>query len=79
VTPTPSNTPRPPQVYFYITRPGDTIESVAALFEIDPGDLIKANGLTSGTILTPGTVLVIPGGNQTPTPGPTPEGNDEDG
>lgn len=69
---TPTTTQKPPQVFYYITREGDTIESVAALFEIDPEDLMKANGLTENTPLTPGTVLVIPGGNQTPTPEPTP-------
>src|SRR5262249_53385081 len=68
-TPTPedSNAPtptgRPPQVYYYITRQGDTIQSVAALFDVSVRDLVKANGLTPNTPLAPGTVLVIPGGS----------------
>jgi LysM repeat protein len=70
-TPAPTKTPKPPQVYYYITREGDTIESVAALFELDPTDLMKANGLTPGTPLTPGSVLVIPGGAHAVTPTPT--------
>ena len=77
MTPTPSTTPKPPQVYYYITRQGDTIESVAALFEITPIDLMKANGLTAGTPLAPGTVLVIPGGTRTATPTPSPPPDDE--
>lgn len=77
VTPTPSTTPKPPQVYYYITRQGDTIESVAALFEITATDLMKANGLTAGTPLAPGTVLVIPGGTRTNTPTPSPPPDDE--
>ncbi|HVP05467.1 MAG TPA: transglycosylase domain-containing protein [Dehalococcoidia bacterium] len=70
-SPSPTATTKPPQVYYYITREGDTIESVAALFDILPSDLMKANGLTEGTELTPGTVLVIPGGVHPLSPTPT--------
>jgi membrane peptidoglycan carboxypeptidase len=80
-TPTPEPTPpegvtpeptKPPQIQYYITQEGDTIDSVAAQFNIKPSDLAKANGMTPGTPLSPGTVLVIPGGSQaTPSPPPS--------
>jgi membrane peptidoglycan carboxypeptidase len=73
-----SETPRPPQINYYITRQGDTIQSVAELFQISADDLMKANGLTPDTPLSPGTVLVIPGGLDTPTPEPTPEEEEGD-
>ena len=66
-------------MYYYITRQGDTIQSVAALFDVSVSDLVKANGLTANTPLAPGTVLVIPGGsgggndNGGDTPSPTSE------
>ena len=60
-TPTPVPTPTGPSVFYYTTREGDTITNVAFLFEIDPEDLAKANGITVDTPLVPGTVLVIPG------------------
>lgn len=70
-SPTPTSTTKPPQVYYYITRQGDTIDSVAELFGISADDLIKANGLGEGTPLEPGTVLVIPGGVRPVTPTPS--------
>ncbi len=75
-SPGPTSTPRGPRIRYYITRQGDTIESVADLFHIDAEDLMKANGLTEDTPLSPGTVLVIPGSGETPTPSPTPDTQD---
>jgi membrane peptidoglycan carboxypeptidase len=78
-TATPDATTKPPQVYYYITREGDTVESVAALFGVDEEDLIKANGLFAGVPLEPGTVLVIPGGSlASPTPTEAPPGEEDD-
>jgi membrane peptidoglycan carboxypeptidase len=78
-TATPEATTKPPQVYYYITREGDTVESVAALFGVDEEDLIKANGLFAGVPLEPGTVLVIPGGpGASPTPTEAPPGDDDE-
>ena len=76
ITPTPQSTPVPsatskPKVYYYITRQGDTIESIAALFNVSVADLERANGIEPGTPLEAGTVLVIPGGNTLTTPTPS--------
>ncbi len=69
-TPVPTETPVPsptatattPSVFYYTVREGDTVQSVAALFEIKAEELAQANGITVDTVLEPGTVLVIPGG-----------------
>jgi membrane peptidoglycan carboxypeptidase len=65
-TPVATEVPTPeatgPTVSYYTTREGDTVSSVAAIFGIDPEDLAAANGISVDTPLTPGTVLVIPGG-----------------
>jgi LysM repeat protein len=55
-------TATPPSVFYYTTREGDTVQSVADLFGIKAQDLAQANGIGVGTTLEPGTVLVIPGG-----------------
>ena len=61
-TPTPAPTPTTPSVFYYTTREGDTVASVAAEFNVKPQHLAVLNGITVDTPLTPGTVLVIPGG-----------------
>jgi membrane peptidoglycan carboxypeptidase len=58
---TPAPTERP-EIFYYTARPGDTPQSVAALFGVDVEDLAKANGLDPNQPITPGIVLVIPGG-----------------
>lgn len=60
VTPTPTS--EPPEVFYYQARPGDTVRSVAEMFNVDVEDLAKANGITPDTPIEPGIVLVIPGG-----------------
>jgi membrane peptidoglycan carboxypeptidase len=65
-TPVPSTdatpTATPPSVFYYTTREGDTVQSVADLFGIKAQDLAQANGISVNTTLEPGTVLVIPAG-----------------
>jgi membrane peptidoglycan carboxypeptidase len=60
--PTPEPTATTPSVFYYTTREGDTVPSVAAAFGVNPTALAQLNGITVDTPLTPGTVLVIPGG-----------------
>jgi membrane peptidoglycan carboxypeptidase len=60
--PTEAPTPTTPSVFYYTTQAGDTVASVAAAFAVKPQDLAVLNGITVDTPLTPGTVLVIPGG-----------------
>jgi membrane peptidoglycan carboxypeptidase len=60
--PTPAPTATTPSVFYYTTQAGDTVPSVAAAFGVDPNELAVLNGITVDTPLTPGTVLVIPGG-----------------
>lgn len=43
----------------YITRPGDTVESVAWRYNLAPDELRARNRLTGGSILPPGMQLVI--------------------
>ncbi|MDO6459549.1 peptidoglycan DD-metalloendopeptidase family protein [Granulosicoccaceae sp. 1_MG-2023] len=43
----------------YITRPGDTVESVAWRYKLTPDELRARNRLTGGSILPPGMQLVI--------------------
>ena len=61
-TEAPTPEPTRPTVADYTTREGDTVTAVAGFFGVDPEELAKANGITVDTPLTPGTVLVIPGG-----------------
>lgn len=44
----------------YIVQPGDTIETIASTFSIDPAVLVAANGLEEAVHLTAQDVLVIP-------------------
>jgi soluble lytic murein transglycosylase-like protein len=44
----------------YHVRPGDTLTSVAALHDVDPGAVVQANALTPPFHLTAGHVLRIP-------------------
>ncbi len=46
-------------ISFYTVRSGDTVGSVATLFNITKGTLLSANNLQTGQALKPGQVLVI--------------------
>jgi membrane peptidoglycan carboxypeptidase len=60
--PTAAPTATPPSVFYYTTQAGDTVASVAAMFNVKPQELALLNGISVDTVLIPGTVLVIPGG-----------------
>jgi membrane peptidoglycan carboxypeptidase len=60
--PTAAPTATPPSVFYYTTQAGDTVASVAAMFNVKPQELALLNGISVDTVLMPGTVLVIPGG-----------------
>ncbi|HQL39430.1 MAG TPA: hypothetical protein PKV95_08140, partial [Anaerolineaceae bacterium] len=57
-TPSVSNTPRPPLLYY--TQSGDTMEGVAARFGVQPGEITSPKPLVGGGFLNPGQLLMIP-------------------
>ena len=62
----------------YPVEPGDTVESIAIRFNIDPSVILEKNDIPDPTKLQVGEVLIIPLGDVTPepqsqsTPTPTP-------
>jgi LysM repeat protein len=50
----------------YLVQPGDTLESVAAEFGVDPEAILRASWVTNPPLLTPGDVIIIPDPGQTP-------------
>ena len=64
-TPTPTPTPTPiftPRSVLYIVEEGDTLLSIAEQFGIALEELLDANGLTEGSVIQSGDVLIIPVG-----------------
>jgi LysM repeat protein len=58
----------------YVVQEGDTLESIAAAFAVDPADIVNANGLSpENPMINVGDVLVIPVTAQVTvtTPAPT--------
>jgi len=71
-TPTPTHTPRPTVfTVMYTVQPGDTLESIAAMFGVEPATILKASNLPPDSAIFPGLVLFIPAPSRTPTPMPT--------
>lgn len=59
----PAPPPEPPLVregVLYEVRPGDTLQSIATLFDVTPRDIARANGLVPPFRVTPGQLLRIP-------------------
>jgi LysM repeat protein len=54
--PTPSPTP-----FSYVVQAGDTLSSIAARFDVQPGTLIEVNSILDPNNLAVGTPLLIPG------------------
>ena len=59
----------------YIVQTGDTLASIARLYNITPGALAGLNGIVNAAQVQPGRVLVVPGpgnniGGRAPTPTP---------
>ena len=50
----------------YLVQPGETLESVAAEFGVDPEAILRASWVANPPSLTPGDVIVIPDPGQTP-------------
>jgi LysM repeat protein len=46
----------------YTLHEGEHPYCIARRFDVDPGELMSANGLTGGSIVSPGQVLTIPSG-----------------
>lgn len=65
-TPTPTVFTRPSS---YTLQPGEYPYCIARRFNVDPGELLAANGIAGGAIVYPGTTLRIP---QTGNPFPPP-------
>lgn len=70
VTPTPTPTPDERSIS-YVTQPGDTLPSIAALFSVTVEAIMTANGLQPGASVQPGQPLVIPKSTPTAPPSPT--------
>ncbi|MDQ1122531.1 LysM peptidoglycan-binding domain-containing protein [Microbacterium trichothecenolyticum] len=51
-------------------RPGDTVSAIAGANGVSVDTVLNANGLTRDSIIYPGEVLRIPGGDQSPAPAP---------
>lgn len=59
----PAPPPEPPPIregVFYEVRPGDTLQSIATLFDVTPRDIARANGMVPPFRITPGQLLRIP-------------------
>lgn len=53
--------------YRYEVQDGDTLDSVAATFGVDPHAIAASSYMPSGDTLTPGQVIVIPEAGQSPS------------
>jgi competence protein ComEC len=62
-------TPRPTS---YTVKPGDTLSSISRDFDVPLADLLAANNLGDGDLLTIGQKIVIPVDGAAPVPSPTP-------
>ncbi len=67
VTPSPV---RRTQAIQYIVKPGDTLSTIAANFDISTAALMQANGLTNPNLLAIGQALTIPPVDLTAAPPP---------
>lgn len=59
----PAPPPEPPltrEGVLYEVRPGDTLQSIATLFDVTPRDIARANGLVPPFRVTPGQLLRVP-------------------
>lgn len=85
ITPSPTQTPailptdapmQPPAATTYTVRPGDTLNAIAARFNVSVFELAQANGIVNVNRIFPGQQLTIPGtpsaGPSTAQPQPTP-------
>lgn len=68
VTPWPETGPFP-----HIVRSGETLSSIAALYQVGVEEIKTLNGLTSDAIFSGQQILIPAGGVRPPTPTPTPE------
>lgn len=55
-----------PRHYRYVVQPGDTLESVAASFGVDPAAILAASAVDAPPALTPAEVVIIPDPTQSP-------------
>jgi len=55
----------PPQ-QLYAVQPGDTVESVASTFGVDPAAILAASAISAPPWLNPGEVVVVPAPGQSP-------------
>ena len=58
----------------HLVRNGETLEGIASAYDVDPGVLLRENGLRSADDLSAGTRLRIPGGAETGDVVPLPPG-----
>ncbi len=65
-TPLPPTPTRRTQPLTYIVKPGDTLSTIAAQFNISTAALMQANGITNPNVLAVGQQLIIPPPDLTP-------------
>jgi len=53
--------------YRYEVQDGDTVDSVAATFGVDPQAIVQSSYVPDGVTLTPGQIIVIPEPGQSPS------------
>lgn len=51
----------------YVVQDGDTLDSLAATFGVDPAAIASSSYMPNGDVLTPGQVIIIPDPGQTPS------------
>ena len=59
-TPRPSATAEPTPPTTYVVQPGDTLNAIAAAFDVSVEDLMRVNEISDPGTLQVGQVLIIP-------------------
>lgn len=67
-TPLPPTPTRRTTAITYVVKPGDTLSTIAASFNISTAALMQANGITNPNVLAVGQSLIIPPTDLTQTP-----------
>ena len=77
-TEAPRRTPTPvptvavtPAPFVHIVQKGESLNYIAALYQVNPQDIIDLNGITNANKIAVGQELLIPGYGIQPTPKPT--------
>ena len=72
LVPAPGTTPVPTQSVMHVVQPGESLESIAGLYDITVDDLRTRNSLTDGSSFYVGRLLDVSSSAATPAPTDTP-------